>query len=153
MIFHPVPKPVRVKKERVARPRRAAIESNPIEEIEQQTVVDWLRVHNVCFHHSPNGEITHVVTRMKCKKMGMGKGFPDLIILDPPPAYAGKVGVAIEMKRRKDSHTEPEQLQWLQKLAERNWLTFVCKGADVAIEILETCGYGGRRADSNSTPE
>jgi hypothetical protein len=142
----PAPKPEpRKKKDRIARPQRSVPEQNPLEESEQSVVVDWLKLHNICFHHSPNGGVRHITTAMKLKRQGTSAGFPDLIILDPPPAYPGKVGAAIEMKRRKDSHTSSEQLEWLQKLSDRGWLTFVCKGADVALEILETCGYGGRK--------
>jgi phage tail sheath gpL-like len=92
---------------------------------------------------------------MKEARLGSQKGFPDLMIFDPPSGmrspvtcqlHAGvPVGVAIEMKRAKGGKVSPEQTDILAKLANRGWITAVCKGADEAIKLLEMCGYGNRK--------
>lgn len=67
----------------------------PAEEQEHLVVADWLRLHGVLFHHSPNeGSRSKRVDKHgrvwspegnRLKRMGVKKGFPDFIILDHAP--------------------------------------------------------------------
>lgn len=114
----------------------------PSEDSEQFLVVDWLRRHNILFHHSPNGGKRHITTAMRLKRQGTQPGFPDLIILDPPPVFPHIHSVAIEMKRKKGGKTSDEQKRWLTVLEQRGWYTAICNGGDEAIKTLERLGYG-----------
>lgn len=136
----PYPKPVRVKREEK---RPAVKEAVPLECIEQETVAQWLDLHNVFYCASVAGAYLHPATFIRMKKIGYKKGAPDLMIYQKPPAYNGQfVGVAIEMKRKKGGVVSDEQREWLEKLRAQGWMAVVCAGADAAIEILEMCGYG-----------
>jgi len=73
--------------------------------------------------------------------MGVKAGVPDIIIIDPPPAFRDCVGTVIELKRGKGGKLSEEQAAWLLKFAGRHWLTAVCFGVDQAIEKLEKAGY------------
>lgn len=141
-----VPKPTRRPKEpKPLRTRRVAIESNPLECIEQETVSQWLDLHKVFYNISISGAYLHPATFNRLKRMGYKRGLPDVLIFQPPPAYHGKyVGVALELKRRKGGIVSDEQKVWLETLNSHGWLAVVAQGADEAIEMLETCGYGGK---------
>lgn len=139
------PKPIRTKRE-FKRP--APVESNPLESVEQFTVVEWLRVHNIRFTASANGIYTHPVAMSKMKRLGVSVGYPDITIFDRPPLIIdGKVfiGCCIEMKRRKGGVVSDEQKEWLSALSELGWATAVCKGCDEAISFLESLGYGAHK--------
>jgi hypothetical protein len=126
----------------------------PTEEQEQEALCEWLRLHNITFHHSPNEGMHAVQYRVKQKALGVSKGFPDVMIFDKPAGEwfvdgIGSMpfsGVAIELKRRKGGVTSPEQQQWLSALESRGWVVNVCKGADEAISFLEGLGFGKRGA-------
>jgi hypothetical protein len=131
----------------------------PTEEQEHIVLADWLTLHGILFHHSPNeGSRSKRVDRHgrvwspegnRLKRMGVKKGFPDFVILDSPP-------VAIELKRRREAFSRkavaenrvatPEQKWWLDQLTERGWHVAVCYGADEAIALLKQLGYGRRTA-------
>lgn len=116
----------------------------PSEDAEQLVVVQWLKLQGVLFHHSPNGGNRHIITATRLKAQGCSKGFPDLIILDPPPC-GGYVGAAVEMKKVKGGTLSPEQRAWLMELELRKWKAKCCKGAGDAIEWLQSLGYGRRK--------
>ena len=145
-MISPVPKPSKkYPKERFLKPKKKVVmESCPLEESEQLVVVEWLRWHNVLFHHSPNGGFRHITTAMKLKRQGTLPGFPDLIIMDHPDVENGfvYVGAAIEMKRRIGATVSEEQRKWMKALEERGWKTCIAHGADEALAFLERCGYG-----------
>jgi hypothetical protein len=143
--FNPCPKPIRVKKEKPIK-RKVVVESNPLEEIEQQTVVEWLDAKKVFYMVNIAGCYLHPATFLKVKRMGYKRGPADIIIFDPPPAYGNQfVGVALEMKRKKGGVLSLEQKEWLEKMSQRRWLIHVSPGADDAIQFLELCGYGGKK--------
>lgn len=131
------PKPERKKR---GFKRTTVIESVPLEDTEQYTVIDWLRAHKIL--HTAN-----VPDRRNCHRMGYSKGVPDILIFDRPAMVQNGlvfVGAAIEMKRRKGGIVSPEQAQWLENLKELGWSCKVAYGADDAIQFLESNGYGVR---------
>ncbi|MFA5388119.1 MAG: VRR-NUC domain-containing protein [Candidatus Paceibacterota bacterium] len=69
----------------------------------------------------------------KFKAEGLSNGFPDLTI---PYARHGYHGLFIEMKfgRGKPS---PEQVSWLDFLAEQGYLAVVCWSAEEAIKAVQ----------------
>lgn len=125
--------------------------TNPPEEQEQTVLAQWLDLHDITWFHTPNGGHRNVVVAAKLKAQGVKPGVPDVMIVDPPPASPDSVGVAIELKRRKDGRVTPEQTHWLAILQERGWAVAVCRGASEAIEFLESLGYGRRNGCANSS--
>ena len=116
--------------------------TNPPEDAEQQVLAKWLDMHRINWFHPPNGGHRNVIVASKLKAQGVKRGVPDVMIVDPPPAYPDNVGAAVELKRRKDGRVTPEQTHWLAILQERGWAVAVCRGASEAIEFLESLGYG-----------
>lgn len=140
-----IPKPSRSKVKREK--RVVVVEACPYEDSEQHTVVAWLTVHGILFHASPNGGFRHPVTAMRMKKLGASPGFPDIMIFDRPGFILNGllyVGAAIEMKRRTGGTVSEFQKGWIKALTDRGWAVTVAKGADEAIEWLESIGYGNR---------
>lgn len=118
----------------------------PKEDEEQMAFVQWCRLNNLIVHHSGNeigGSTRAVKVRaIKMKKMGTSKGFPDLLVFIPVYGITKRVDCyqmcAIEMKRKKGSTTSPEQKQWLKVLEMAGIPSAICKGADAAIEFVES---------------
>lgn len=121
----------------------------PSEDLEQKVVVHWLRLHGILHHHGNRKGQRNVQHIMNEERLGSTKGFPDLLIFDPPPHDREKmfrrVGVAIEMKRIKGGKVSVEQNEWLVNLMNRGWAVRVCCGAGDAIAYLESLGFGKRR--------
>lgn len=138
-----VPKPIRKKRESK---RQVVIESNPLESISQETVAAWLDAKRVFYTATVAGAFLHPATFTRLKRMGLKRGVSDIIIFDAPPAYGTTFkGVCLEMKRKKGSVVSDDQTAWLNEMYNRGWMAVVAHGEDEAIEILEKCGYGGKR--------
>lgn len=116
----------------------------PTEDQEQRVVAAWLDAHGVLWAHVPNGGARNRVTGAILRGLGVKAGFPDLLILDPPP-IGGYVGAAIELKRKVGGRISPEQQDWINQLIDRHWFALVCHGAGDAIDVLTRLGYGRRR--------
>ena len=70
------------------------------------------------------------------KKMGLSKGFPDLIIFEKNKSKSHEV-LLIEMKRQKGGKLHAEQEEWLQKFDKKDYCIGVAKGCESAIRILQ----------------
>lgn len=116
----------------------------PTEDAEQQVVVQWLELHRLHFTHIPNGGWRHVATARRLKSLGVKPGVPDLLVFERPPARPDAPGVAIEMKRSRGGRVSEEQERWLAHLERQGWVVAVCHGADEAIELLQSLGFGRR---------
>lgn len=122
------------------------VNDTPLEQDEQLAFVNWCRLNNILIHHSPveiGGSTRAVKVRaIKMKKMGTSKGFPDLLVFIPVYGVTKHIDCyqmcAIEMKRKKGSTTSPEQKQWLKVLEMAGIPSAICKGADAAIEFVES---------------
>jgi len=119
------------------------------EEQEQMLVAQWLDAIRVVWAHVPNSGYRAIlraqaakVLGARLKKMGVKKGFPDILIFTPPPSRPEFTGMAIEMKRTKRGKLSDDQRRWLASLSECGWYSAVCYGATEAIELLRTFGYG-----------
>lgn len=71
---------------------------------------------------------------------------------DPARCRLRPPGVAIELKRRRpagsrisDSRISDDQVEWILDLSDRGWITRVCYGADEAIALLQSLGFGRAR--------
>lgn len=117
----------------------------PYEEDEQMVFHQWLQLRHIPHVHIPNevgGSTPALKARaVKMKKMGVSKGFPDLLVFIPVKGATGEIDsyqmCAIEMKRRKGSRTSKEQRQWLEILQASGAMASVCHGADEAIAYVE----------------
>ena len=90
----------------------------------------WLRLLNssLCGVRLMPGQ------RLKAKRQGMPKGFPDINL--PIVCYPWH-GLYIELKRVKGGVISPEQKWWLKKLSEQGYLAVVAKGHNEAIKIIK----------------
>lgn len=118
----------------------------PKEKEEQIALVEWMKyvfhdseyIHvaneNTVLSLLPKNLVYKVLASLM--KMGMKKGFPDILIfrtlIIKDVTYKGLV---IEMKRQKPLHSElsNEQIYWITEMRERNgWYSIICYGAEAA---------------------
>ena len=83
--------------------------------------------------HTPNGGGRSLGEGYNFKKMGVKKGYPDLIL---DIAKGGYHGLRIELKKVKGSRTTPEQLERLEMLNAEGYYAVIAKGFDEAIQII-----------------
>ncbi len=111
------------------------------EELIQLEVAAMLDAAGIRWCHVPNEGKCSPREGARRKRRGVKAGIPDILIFDPPPAWAGRrVGAALELKTPRGRLT-PEQGEWLQYLEARYWVTAIARGADDAREILRAWGY------------
>lgn len=91
-----------------------------------------LQYPNALIHHSPNEGRRTPFERYKVSKLGLKKGFPDLIVI-----YSGK-HLALELKSSKGEATE-EQLDWLHNLKSQGWSIGCPRSFDKAKQIIDQC--------------
>jgi hypothetical protein len=113
--------------------RKAAPES---ESNQQEIVIKYLRLAypDALYCASAGGMWTSDSQRIKMARTGYVKGFPDLFIYEPRGEFHG---LAIEMKKVKGSKIEPEQVQWQEQLRNRNYASYICKGNEEAIKVID----------------
>ena len=99
----------------------------------QKAVCKYLDLNNVLYCGSMGGNYQpHFSVRMKAKKSGYKKGFPDLFIYEPRGKFHG---LAIELKVGKNRATK-EQLWWRNELNERGYVAEIRTGIDEALEVI-----------------
>jgi len=90
--------------------------------------------------HPANGGKRDAREAARLKGLGVRPGVPDVMI----PAHRGwhimdpklqRIGLAIELKAGKNQPT-PEQLQWLGRLSDMGWATYVCYSFDDARQAI-----------------
>lgn len=112
-----------------------------LEKFEQMEFVSYCEANNITVISTQNGfkmpkqAFNWAAYSRTLKKMGMSKGFPDLIILATNKSKTHEV-LFIEMKRQKGGVLHDEQKEWIQKLDDKNYCVGVAKGCDSAINIL-----------------
>ncbi len=135
---------------------------------EMQILAQWLDLHNLVWCHVPRREgcgvpdvlifnqspygfikkksiectaAQHVTSvTFECTAAQHAKSVT-FILREPIRFGVRAVGVAIDLKR-KGGKTTKAQDEWLHALANCGWYTSVCHGADEAIELLMSLGYG-----------
>lgn len=112
------------------------------EGLEQYTVAQWLRLKDILFLHIPNERKCSAPEMVMLKAMGLEPGANDLLIFDVTwkLGVEGYTGVAIEMKSA-TGKLQDNQKVWLEKMAQRKWLTAVCHGSAEAISLLTEWGF------------
>jgi len=113
--------------------RKATPES---ESNQQEIVIKYLRLAypDALYCASAGGMWTSDSQRIKMARTGYVKGFPDLFIYEPRGEFHG---LAIEMKKVKGSKIEPEQVQWQEQLRNRGYCSYICKGNEEAIKVID----------------
>ena len=103
---------------------------------QQEIVVKYLRLAypNVLYCASAGGMRTSYLQAIKMKRTGYVKGFPDLFIYEPNQDYKG---LAIEMKKEKGGVASPEQKWWQEQLRNRGYASYICKGNEEAIKVID----------------
>ena len=139
-------------------------------------LVRKLKERGWAYHHSPNegkrGKTAsggHSGSAMRAR--GTTRGFPDLVIYDPPPigwkahrvqflwepgSLSKPPGCVIELKQEKEAgHTfatferrlassavSPDQRVWLKRFQSLGWAVGVCYGLADAWAFCQAMGYG-----------
>ena len=99
----------------------------------QKAICDYLNLKNILFCASLGGQYQiHMSQRIKAKKTGYKKGFPDLFIYEPMGSYHG---LAIELKVGYNKPTK-EQKKWCQDLNKRGYKAVVCTGIDESLKTI-----------------
>ena len=103
---------------------------------QQEIVIKYLRLAypDALYCASAGGMRTSYLQAIKMKRTGYVKGFPDLFIYEPRGEYHG---LAIELKKVKGSKIEPEQVQWQDDLRNRGYCSYICKGNEEAIKVID----------------
>jgi len=113
----------------------------PTEEEEQERLAADLDDLGLRWCHVPNGGYRDFKTAKLLRRLGVKPGVPDILIFNPPPAFPGRPGTVIEMKRQFGGKISAYQKDWLSALRELNWYTAVAEGYQKALEVLRECGY------------
>jgi hypothetical protein len=113
--------------------RKAAPES---ESNQQEIVIKYLRLAypDALYCASAGGMRTSYLQAIKMKRTGYVKGFPDLFIYEPRGEFHG---LAIEMKKEKGGTASPEQKRWQKQLRNRGYASYICKGSEDAIKVID----------------
>lgn len=103
---------------------------------QQEIVIKYLRLAypNVLYCASAGGMRTSYLQAIKMKRTGYVKGFPDIFIYEPNADYHG---LAIEMKKEKGGVASPEQKWWKEQLRNRGYASYICKGNEEAIKVID----------------
>ena len=107
----------------------------PSEDAEQANLVQYCDIKGYPRFRVPNETYTKSWNQKRKNKMlGVSAGVPDLFVV-----AHGKL-IAVEMKRTKGSTTSQAQKDWIETLNNAGIPAQVCKGAEAAIEFIESCG-------------
>ena len=119
-----------------------AVNTTPLEKEEQIAFVEYCKNNGISVVSTQNGfkmpkaAFNYAAYSRTLKKMGLSKGFPDLIILEKNKSKTHEV-LFIEMKRQKGGKLKPEQEEWIQKLDDKDYCVGVAKGCESAVRILQ----------------
>lgn len=118
------------------------VNTTPLEKEEQIAFVEYCENNGISVVSMQNGfkmpkaAFNYAAYSRTLKKMGLSKGFPDLIILEKNKSKTHEV-LFIEMKRQKGGKLKPEQEEWIQKLDDKDYCVGVAKGCESAVRILQ----------------
>lgn len=96
------------------------------------TVVEYCYMRGIPVAHVPNEGKRSPQQGARLKRMGMSKGFPDLVIPIPRGDYHG---LYLELKVG-EGKTSAEQKRWLNILSANGYASTACWGVDEAINTI-----------------
>ena len=118
----------------VTRRRKATL---PLEHQEQVTLLEWFDLQYPALRKRmaavPNAGKMNATIGKRMNREGRRKGYPDLQLLVPHNGYHGLI---IEMKRQDGGEVSPEQMDWLEWLAQMGYKVAVCAGFDAAKQVV-----------------
>ena len=115
--------------------------TSPLEKEEQQNFVSYCEMNNITVVSTQNGfkmpktAFNWAAYSNSLKRMGLRKGFPDLIVLARNKTKTHEV-LFIEMKRQQGGRVSDEQKEWIERLDNEGYCVGVAKGCESAIKIL-----------------
>lgn len=115
--------------------------NTPPEAWEQEQIFKWAKANQIKFpelqllNASLNGVRLSRGQRVKMKRQGMRKGYPDIFLPVPTHQYAG---LFIELKRVKGGYASKEQQEWIAQLLRQKYKALVAKGHEEAIDIIKS---------------
>lgn len=99
----------------------------------QKAICKYLDLNNILYCGSMGGQYQiYISQRIKAKKTGYKKGFPDLFIYEPRGKYNG---LAIELKTGNNKASK-EQKWWCKELNKRGYVAEICIGIDESLNII-----------------
>jgi hypothetical protein len=109
---------------------------NAREEDMQITIAEYMKWKHpdVKFTQTMGGVRLTMKQAVKAKKMGYGKGVPDLIFFK---ACHGYHGLAIELKRDKRSKISTEQKEWCEYMNNEGYFACISTGVDETLELID----------------
>ena len=110
-----------------------AVKQPTTEDAEQETVIQYCALKKIKVVHIPNESKRSLAYGAKMKRMGLAKGFPDLLF---PTPHNGFCGLYIELKRDRTCKPTAEQLEWISYLNSQGYRAKVCYGAGEAIDEI-----------------
>lgn len=114
--------------------------SSPLESTEQELVFVWARANQIkhpalqLLNGSLNGVRLTMGLRVKAKRQGMPKGYPDIFL---PVGIGGFYGLFVELKRVEGGVVSPDQERWLKRLNAEGFRAVVARGHEEAIETIK----------------
>ncbi len=118
----------------VTRRRKAHL---PLEHEEQVTLLEWFDLQYPALRKRmaavPNAGKMNATIGKRMNREGRRKGYPDLQLLVPHNGYHGLI---IEMKRQDGGEVSPEQMDWLEWLAQMGYKVAVCAGFEAAKQVV-----------------
>lgn len=112
----------------------------PTEYREQEMIFEWAQLYSNKYpdlkllNGSLNGVRLTIGQAVKCKKIGMKKGCPDINL---PVVCYPYAGLYIELKRMKGSSTSKDQKWWIARLREQGYRAEIIKGHIEAIKLIK----------------
>lgn len=106
---------------------------------EQIAVVEYCDLMGILCVHIPNEGKRSKSYGAKLRKMGLRKGFPDLLIMEPCGKYHG---LAIEMKYGKGVLADVQKM-WMGALSSKGYACAVCYGFEAAKSAIDAYMRGG----------
>ena len=104
----------------------------------QKSVCKYLDLKGVLYCASMGGQYQpHFSQRIKAKKSGYKRGFPDIFIYESVGEFHG---LAIELKVGKNRATK-DQLKWQKELNKRNYVSEICNGIDETLKVINQYLY------------
>jgi len=121
------------------------------EEVEHVAVVNWLTANGVYCLHIPNevprmrgDRLAQIIWFKKQKRKGAKPGASDIFIPKSPPAVPEAKGTFIEMKALDGKKPSDDQMEFGDRMVQYGYIFGWHRGAEAAIEWLESLGYGQR---------
>ncbi len=105
----------------------------PTEYQEQVAFIRYLELKGYDYFHVPNSTYTKSWNQKRLNKaLGVKPGVPDIFVI-----VEGDL-ITVEMKRVKGGRATQAQLDWIKKLNSAGIPSKVCRGAQEAIEFVES---------------